>query len=493
MLRINNQSRPIDRSYALSACVLLIMLLFAGCGDPAEQDVALWIQKGEFAKADRAIAELLDRDTALTPERRMALEFERERMRRIRKDFRSSPADVQKYIARWIPDVTEKDLRRWEEERVLERMDIDGRPLYFSAAARNLFRLDPEAKRIWQEKHRDDPPETGLASEAGLDAHIKAVMQAATRARTPFVQPVRLRVTHSLDVDSAAVPDGEILRCWIPFPREIPGRQDNIRLLTSDPPAYILADNERCRQRTIYFEKPAARGKTHFSVTYEYTAHGVYVPVDPAKVQAAKPTEDLLPYLSEEPPHIVFTPELRELSRSIVGDEQNPLRIARTLFAWADTNITWATAREYSTVRNLSMYAFENRHGDCGMQTMLFITLLRMNGIPARWQSGWEFRPPGDSMHDWGMVYFAPYGWVPMDVTYGLRDGSDESFRYFYVNGMDSYRLIFNDATGVPFYPAKIFPRSETIDSQRGEVEWRGGNLYFDRWEWDLGWKVVGN
>ena len=34
------------------------------------------------------------------------------------------------------------------------------------------------------------------------------------------------------------------------------------------------------------------------------------------------------------------------------------------------------------------------------------------------------------------------------------------------------------------FYPAKIYPRSETVDFQRGEVEWRGGNLYFNQWRW---------
>ena len=53
--------------------------------------------------------------------------------------------------------------------------------------------------------------------------------------------------------------------------------------------------------------------------------------------------------------------------------------------------------------------------------------------------------------------------------------------------------LIFNDAISQPFYPAKMFPRSETVDLQKGEVEWRGGNLYFDRWEWELLFEVKSN
>jgi hypothetical protein len=45
---------------------------------------------------------------------------------------------------------------------------------------------------------------------------------------------------------------------------------------------------------------------------------------------------------------------------------------------------------------------------------------------------------------------------------------------------------VVNTDFGQPVYPAKIFVRSEFIDFQRGEVEWRGGNLYFNQWEWDF-------
>ena len=41
------------------------------------------------------------------------------------------------------------------------------------------------------------------------------------------------------------------------------------------------------------------------------------------------------------------------------------------------------------------------------------------------------------------------------------------------------------------FVPPKAHFRSDTVDSQRGEVEWSGGNLYFDRWDYDFQWKVL--
>src|SRR5690606_9708405 len=180
-----------------------------------------------------------------------------------------------------------------------------------------------------------------------------------------------------------------------------------------------------------------------------------------------------------------------------------PYRIAQKLFAAVD-GIPWAGALEYSTISNISEHALRTGHADCGQQTLLLMTLLRLNGIPTRWQSGMVFSDSqvGGSaladywnLHDWGQVYLAPYGWVPMDVTTGRRpgavDGQGRSLEWFYLGGLDAYRIAFNDDFGTDFAPAKQHFRSDTVDSQRGEVEWRGGNLYFDQWNYDFTSEVL--
>ncbi len=88
-------------------------------------------------------------------------------------------------------------------------------------------------------------------------------------------------------------------------------------------------------------------------------------------------------------------------------------------------------------------------------------------------------------MHDWGEIYFEPYGWLPVDATYGLLDSKDDDMKWFYLGNMENYRLIVNDDYTQPLYPAKIYPRSDTVDFQRGEVEWEGGNLFFDQWDYN--------
>lgn len=238
---------------------------------------------------------------------------------------------------------------------------------------------------------------------------------------------------------------------------------------------------------SLYVEKPALeREPTRFKVTFEYTASGFHQPIDPAQVRPVSTNlTELAPFLVEQPPHFVFSDELKKLSREIVGQETNSYLRARRLFQWVDEHIPWAGAREYSTLDSLTDYVLRCRHGDCGIQTTLFMTLCRFNGIPARWESGWT-TGPDKNMHDWCEIYLAPYGWVPVDVSYGLVISENEREKWFYLGGIDSYRMVVNTDFQQPLYPAKMFFRSEIIDFQRGEVEWRGGNLYFDQWDWDF-------
>ena len=72
-----------------------------------------------------------------------------------------------------------------------------------------------------------------------------------------------------------------------------------------------------------------------------------------------------------------------------------------------------------------------------------------------------------------------------MDSSFGLQAwGKNDDERLFFFGGQDAYHLTINNDFGRPLSPEKMHLRSETVDFQRGEVEWRGGNLYFDQWDY---------
>ncbi|HOY52820.1 MAG TPA: transglutaminase-like domain-containing protein, partial [Prolixibacteraceae bacterium] len=158
----------------------------------------------------------------------------------------------------------------------------------------------------------------------------------------------------------------------------------------------------------------------------------------------------------------------------------------RRIFYWIDSQIPWAGALEYGVMPNIPEYVLTRRHGDCGMKTLLFMTLARYNGVPVKWQSGWMMHPGEVNLHDWCEVWYEGAGWVPLDMSFGRLPSANPRIRDFYMTGIDPWRLIVNDAVGKTFVPAKKYPRSEPVDFQRGEVEWRGGNLYFNRWSYRM-------
>ena len=175
------------------------------------------------------------------------------------------------------------------------------------------------------------------------------------------------------------------------------------------------------------------------------------------------------------------------MAAKLTAGETNPYLKAKRIFRWINEHFPWASAREYSTIENIPEYVLDNRHGDCGQVSLLFITLCRISGIPAHFQSGFMMHPRAWNLHDWAEVYFEGVGWVPVDQSFGIpafaRNADEE---YFFLGGIDSWRMIVNSDYSMPLVPEKKYPRSETVDFQRGEVEWEGGNLYFPQWSYHM-------
>lgn len=403
---------------------------------------------------------------------------------RLLTDFCLTERQVKDYIRRYIPDVTDEQMRQWEESHALECMWLDGEKRYFINAGPNLFRIDSVCRDIKVAKE-------GVVVEGSEKVNAKNVpdiIRAVKDSAATLVLPKRMRVTYTLTVDTNAVPAGELVRCWLPYPRTDVARQQDVKLLGTSEAEYVLSPRE-CAHSTLYMEKRAVQGQpTVFSETFEYTSCGEWHDLKPEDVQPYDTTTELYrKYTAEREKHIVFTPRLCELAARLTAGEDNPYLKAKRIFRWIYEHFPWASAREYSTIDNIPEYVLDNGHGDCGQVTLLFVTLCRLSGIPAHFQSGFMMHPRAWNLHDWAEVYFEGVGWVPVDQSFGIpsfADNADEE--YFFLGGIDSWRMVVNSDYGMPLVPAKKYPRSETVDFQRGEVEWEGGNLYFTQWNYDI-------
>jgi hypothetical protein len=397
-------------------------------------------------------------------------------------DFNLTEQQIISRLNKSLGNYSQQDKETWEKNGWLEWRMINGEKRYFSRAASNLKLV----KDFNLEKAKRD---SSIASDKNIifrKNHTESIIRITTGDGRPAV-PINMKIDYTLTINPDAVPPGEIVRCWLPYPKENNLRQNMVNFISCSYPGYIISPDSAIH-RTIYMEAKSEKGiPLVFRVSYNYQSSGQYFDLNKLKIKPYdKNSSTYKTYTSEQLPQIRFSETIKQLADSITRSEDNPTLIVRKIYYWFNKNIPWAGAMEYSIMPDIPEYVLTNKRGDCGMQTFLLISMLRYKGIPVKWQSGWMMPPDDKNLHDWCEVYYEGVGWVPVDISYELQYSDKPETKEFYISGIDSYRLIVNDGISGVLYPEKKFLRSEPFDFQRGEVEWRGGNLYFDKWDYNM-------
>lgn len=436
---------------------------------------------GNFSSATKLIKEI--KSSGLHEDQMTEIEIIEAKIERIQIDFAKSELQIREELKPFFPDLSNEQLRRWEDEKTLEMRIINGERRYFRNAADNLFRLDSLAKKT-KEKSTEvttDPLDDFLLQ------HTADFLKDSGSDANPSEKSQKYRIDFTITLNPGVIPAGEIVKCWMPFPRESLPRQKNVKLLQVNSEKYYLADNQN-QQRSLYIEKTTEFEKpVTFSYSAEFETSAQYFNIDTAEIKPYNTESEIYKnFTAERLPHLVFSNEIKQLTTELTSSSTNPFKKIKAIYYWINNNITWASALEYSTFECIPEYVLHNRHGDCGMQTLLFMSMARYAGIPCKWQSGWMLHPDHINLHDWCEVYYEGIGWVPLDQSFGLTGSENQQIKEFYISGIDEFRLIVNDDFGSELEPEKQFFRSEPIDFQRGELEWKGGNIYFNNWNYHV-------
>jgi hypothetical protein len=275
-----------------------------------------------------------------------------------------------------------------------------------------------------------------------------------------------MRASISFEQEKARI--GVPVQIHLPLPIEY-AQVKNFKLLRHSEAEQVTLSGADSQHRTICFAEPLKADKEYF-VEYEFDNISTYVDPDPALVDSAQPAF----YTNELLPHIRFTPYIKALTAEIVGSETNPLIKARKIYDYVTSHIMYSFMPSYFCILDMAEYAATGWKGDCGIQALLFITLCRCAGIPARWQAGIYTHPLDAGNHDWAQYYIAPYGWLYADCSFGssaYRAGAEER-RAFYASNLEPFRLPAAMEFQQPMFPAKQQMRNDPYDNQSGEVEY---------------------
>ena len=287
----------------------------------------------------------------------------------------------------------------------------------------------------------------------------------------------RIRIRSSVRVNDDRFTPGMFVRVHLPIPAECE-QQSEIRIEKMYPETGKLAP-ENAAQRTICWEENMEENH-EFYVEYSYVHTARYHDVSTMKADAVQPDFDT----QEQAPHIVFTPFIRSLVEMLTEGVTDPLEKARIFYDFITLNMKYTFMPSYFILECIPDSAARSYTRDCGVFALLFITMCRCAGIPARWQSGLTAEPDFCGAHDWSRFYIAPYGWLYADPSYGTAAvrAQNEERRKFYFGNIDAYRMVANSEFEAPFTIEKQFWRADPYDNQVGEIETSDRGLRYEEY-----------
>lgn len=419
------------------------------------EDVKNLVTYGDFKRANKLIGIYMDRNISIMLKER--LDFERHRMEILKKEYIYTYDDALKMAQEKIKDFTKEELDNLKDQRYADWIYIDGKVMFHLMFLENISKVSKQ--RLINQDNNDK--RSMLLDEIVDDMIEKGEKRYFIHVKTGV----------KLKKEGSRI--NETVRVHLPIPQNAIQIR-NIKILnTSHKPKVISL--ETYPQRTIYFEEKV-KGEDVFTVEYSYENHVKYTELDYEKVSDVQPKF----YTEEWLPHIAFTPFLVDLAKEIVGNETNPLRKARKIYDYITKNVQYSYVRPYVAILSIPEYAAYNLKGDCGVQALLFITLCRIAGIPARWQSGLYVNPYSIGCHDWAQFYVEPYGWLFADLSFGgsaYRNNNGKRWNFYFGN-LDPFRMVANSAFQYEFLPKKNFLRSDPYDNQIGEVEYLDEAVY---------------
>lgn len=427
---------------------------------------------GDFERAQRLIdVRLSDIRTPkfLLPR----LTLEKEILARLPLDYTYTISEATALVQKDIPDFTEAEFCELMDQGAIDWIYIHGTPYMAKRFYETLLKVNPLiARRAGKEGDFEALPGTQL-----LNRNMREMQELGGVCR-------HIHIRAKLQIKDRAFRPGERVRVHMPIPASAVNMR-NIEILSSSPEAVMMSAPSHA-QRSIYFEETMQENHP-FYVEYAYDCLALNHVLDPNQVTGARSAFDT----EEELPHIRFTPTIRALCEELKGNEENPLKIARLFYDFCTTLVKYSFMREYFTITEIPEYAALNLKGDCGVQALLFITLCRCAGIPARWQSGLYITPDSAGAHDWAQFYVAPYGWLFADPSFGgsaYRNGNLDRWNHYF-GSLDPFRMVANSMFQQRLDPLKFQRRLDPYDNQVGEVEYDDHGLL--RSDLEYSWEIL--
>lgn len=460
---------------------------------PLPEDVLKLKWCGEFEQAEKLIDRKLEKELPKALKTRLMLE--KEILKRMPGQYPYTWEQALGMMRENIRDFKDEELMQLWQDDAADWIYIHGQVHFRSSFLRNLVKT----RKAYEERVMNPELAGDSRGHELLDTTIEAMKAEGGQTR-------RFHMKITIRLKPEAERDGSKIRVYIPIPVEY-AQVEGFKLLSvtigerkAEEDEYIVAPPQQV-QRTVCIETIHKTGQV-YGAEFEFENHSDYVDLNSPKAieKAAGAGADFKKadvkweiddpelYLGELLPHIRFSPYIKALAAEITEGETNPLVKARKIYDFVTTRVMYSYVRSYFTITDIPQYVASSLKGDCGVQALLFITLCRASGIPARWQAGLYTTPLTVGNHDWAQFYVEPFGWRFADCSFGgsaYRKQSELRWNFYFGN-LEPFRLPAAREYQGDFMPLSRHLRHDPYDNQEGEVEYEDAGLTEDEFETDF-------
>jgi transglutaminase-like putative cysteine protease len=259
------------------------------------------------------------------------------------------------------------------------------------------------------------------------------------------------------------IPSGaKRVRVWIPVPPT--DQHQTVRVLAVKAPVKTRMTREsQYGNRMMYAEIPnSVGGKAEFTLEYKVTRRE-YSRGDIAQLQRADQKPAVVPASMTRliaPDSLIPTDgKIKELAAQVTGSQTGAIAKAKAAYDYLFTNMRYdKTGSGWG--RGDAVWACDAKRGNCTDFHSPFIGMLRVDGIPARFDIGFpvpENKDKGDiaGYHCWAEFYAPKTGWVPVDISEAWKAKQKED--YFF-GSVDANRVQFSTGRDVILSPKQDGP-----------------------------------
>src|SRR5437660_2903700 len=252
------------------------------------------------------------------------------------------------------------------------------------------------------------------------------------------------------------------VRVWVPAPQA--DQHQTVRVLGVKAPANTqMTRDPEYGNRMMYAEiQNSAPGKAEFTLEYQVTRRE-YSRGDYSQLKRIDQTPSVVNASMTRliaPDTLIPTDgKIKELAGEVTGSQNGTVAKAKAAYDYLFTNMRYdKTGTGWG--RGDAVWACDSKRGNCTDFHSPFIGMIRVDGIPARFDIGFplpENKDKGDiaGYHCWAEFYARKTGWIPVDISEAWKAKQKED--YFF-GSVDANRVQLSTGRDIALSPKQDGP-----------------------------------